>query len=317
MYLLLFVNYLIRVVMKKKLLLYIALGISLFVLSCSDDGELPLKDDFVSCRFEFPQGTSAADKEIQRIHEEAGVYLIYKKITSRDLNWNWTDPKGTSYEGTMIREEDITFYLEFLNGNLLKYVEGQYLKNALPVYFYFLEHLESIKGSRPTVVELRTDGLDFWALALSKEELEALSGQERAELRNRLVYPVLKKLVSKGQIIAPDNFFVGIDYETTLSKKPTTSTGGRDKNYYLYRGFVDFVDESDFQYTDIPSISMVKATNADLLSYIRIALYYPEEAFQEEYPRETYSLVNDRYQIITSYLKKVYNIDLKAIAKGI
>ena len=103
--------------MKKKLLLYVTLGISLLTVSCSDDGELPLKDDFVSCRFEFPQGTTAADKEIQRIHEEAGVYLIYKKITSRDLNRNWIDPGETSYMGTMIKEENVTFYLEFLNDN--------------------------------------------------------------------------------------------------------------------------------------------------------------------------------------------------------
>ncbi|MEY8592565.1 hypothetical protein AALK14_14080 [Butyricimonas hominis] len=302
--------------MKKKLLLYVTLGISLLTVSCSDDGELPLKDDFVSCRFEFPQGTTAADKEIQRIHEEAGVYLIYKKITSRDLNRNWIDPGETSYMGTMIKEENVTFYLEFLNDNLLKYVDGQYLKNALPVYFYFLKHLESTKGSRPTVVDLRTDGLDFWALALSKEEIEDFSVQERAILRNRLMYPILKKLVSKGIISAPDNFFVGIDYETAISKKSTTSTGSRDRNYYCYRGFVDFVDESDFRYTNIPSISMVKAINADLLSYIRIALMYTEEEFQEEYPQQEFSLVNERYQILTSHLKKDYGVDLKAIAKG-
>lgn len=305
--------------MKKRFIQYLFLGISLFIMSCSDDsGKLPLDDDFVPCRFDFPQGTGVADQKIQKIHDETGVYIIYKNIVSDDLNRNWVDPDGSFYEGTLIPEDHIPFYLEYLNDNLLKYVEGKYLKNALPVYLYFLNHLvfdEDYYGE--TIVDFKTDGMDFWALGLSREEIEGLPAEKYTALRNRLVYVALNKLVDKGIISAPDVFSAGIDYETTISKSPTTSTGGRDRNYYRYRGFVDFVDKESFLDTYIPLTSEVRATNADLLSYIRIALYYTEEAFQEEYPQETCSLINDRYQIIISHLKKVYNIDLKAIAKGI
>lgn len=301
--------------MKKKLIPYIFWGISLLILSCSnDDCRLPHRDDFEPCRFDFPQGTSAADKEIQKIHEETGAYIIYKNITSKDLNRNWIDPGSTSFAGTPIGEKDLPFYLDFVTRNLLKYVEGKYLKNSLPVYFYFLQHLESVKGDRPTVVDLKTNGLDFWALGLSVEEIKGLSPEERVNLRSRMIYPVLEALVEKGIISAPDEFSAGINYETALSKNPTTSTGSKDKNYYRYRGFVDFVDDVSFDDAEIPTISMVKRSNADLLSYIRIALYYSEQEFLEEYPRATYSLIYDRYQIITSYLKEVYNIDLKLIA---
>ena len=61
---------------------------------------------------------------------------------------------------------------------------------------------------------------------------------------------------------------------------------------------------------------MVKKNNADLLSYIRIALYYSEQEFLEEYPQATFSLIYDRYQIITSYLKKTYDVDLKHISSA-
>ena len=305
--------------MKKRFIQYLVLGISLFIMSCSDDsGKLPLDDDFVPCRFNFPQGTSVSDQKIQKIHDEAGVYIIYKDITSDDLNRNWVDPDGSFYKGTLIPEDHIPFYLEFLNDNLLKYVAGEYLKNALPVYFYFLNHFVFVNDYYgETIVDFKTDGMDFWALGLSKEKIEGLTAEEYTALRNRLVYAALNKLVDKGIISAPDVFPAGIDYEKAITKNPTTSTGGRDRNYYRYRGFVDFVDKGSFLDVNIPSTSMVRATNADLLSYIRIALYYTEEAFQEEYPQETCSLVNDRYQIITFHLKQVYNIDLKAIAKGI
>ena len=274
--------------MKKRLIPYIFWGMSLFILSCSDDdGRLPHRDDFEPCRFDFPQGTSAADKEIQKLREETGAYIIYKDITSKDLNRNWIDPGATSFLGTLIEEKDLPFYLEFLNDNLLKYVEGKYLKSSLPVYFYFLQHLESVKGDRPTVVDLKTNGLDFWALGLSVEEISGFSPEERMNLRNRMVYPVLKALVEKGIISAPDEFSAGINYETSISKNPTTSTGSKDKNYYRYRGFVDFVDDVSFNDTGIPTISMVKRSNADLLSYIRIALYYSEQEFLGEYPRAT------------------------------
>lgn len=303
--------------MKKKLIPYIFWGISLLILSCSDDdGRLPHRDDFEPCRFDFPQGTSVADKEIQRIHEETGAYIIYKNITSKDLNRNWIDPGSTSFVGTPIEEKDLSFYLDFLNRNLLKYVEGKYLKNSLPVYFYLLQRLESVKGNRPTVVDLKTNGLDFWAFGMSVEEIKVLSSAERANLRNRMVYPVLRALVEKGIITAPDEFSAGINYETAITKTPTTSTGGKDKNYYRYRGFVDFVDDVSFDGTEVPMISMVKKNNADLLSYIRIALYYSEQEFLEEYPQATFSLIYDRYQIITSYLKKTYDVDLKHISSA-
>ena len=41
--------------------------------------------------FEFPQGNNSWDNDVMKIYQDFGVKIIYKDITEKDLNKNWTN----------------------------------------------------------------------------------------------------------------------------------------------------------------------------------------------------------------------------------
>ena len=118
----------------------------------------------------------------------------------------------------------------------------------------------------------------------------------------------------------PDSFKQGIDYTTAITNSQ------KDKpDYYLTRGFINILAR-DFSKESLArivysNIQMQVGTQGaypyrDYLSYIRAAIFYTKEEFQEKYSPETYPLVNSRYEIVVNHIKNNYNIDLEGIAKG-
>ena len=293
--------------------IYVLLSLCVaYLMSCSNDEQTVkgIDEQFSVCRFDFPQGTTEVDKVIKEIHDSSGTYIIYKDIKEKDLTRSWTDPDGTSFEFELLDESSVTKYVNFLQTCLFDQIKGQYCQYSCPVYFYLLKSLKSVKGARETILDLKTDGLDYWALALNEDELDNLQNIDFSSLKNRIIYPVLEILVEKGIVTVPAIFYSGIDYETSISSDPDDYFG-----YYRDRGFVDFVDEDSFTSMSVPKLSRLASNNGDLLSYIRVAIMLTEEEFGLEYVQEKCPLIHRRYGILTSHLKDNYGIDLKAIAK--
>ena len=283
---------------KNWLLPFVLAGCALFT-SCGEDEEtlVPIEIS-TACRFSpFPQGDGEYDQKIGAFQEEHQVYMIYKDIESRDINKAWHTVSGTElYEFTMIEPENIGFYYDFYEENLFSHFPSKYLQ-FLPMYLYALEEL---KITDP--IYYKADGLDYLCIAGTPEELEA----NKRQIRQCLTWELIDKLIELDSITVPVEFTAGINYSTTVD-----TWYPENWNYYANLGFVfsmtqDFSMETNPYYWETPE--------DDFIYYLRSAIGYTEEEFFERYPADTYPLVKQRYDIVTSYMKETHGIDLKKIA---
>ena len=77
--------------MMKKFLYWTGIGLcSIFAACSSSEDALEPSGNYSVLRMQFPQGTNDFDYEIKDIHDQYGVYLLYKDITETDLNRSWT-----------------------------------------------------------------------------------------------------------------------------------------------------------------------------------------------------------------------------------
>lgn len=52
------------------------------------------------------------------------------------------------------------------------------------------------------------------------------------------------------------------------------------------------------------------------MAYVRSAMAYTREEFYAKYPKESYPLIAERFELVITYMKNTYGIDLQGIAKG-
>ena len=95
----------------KRTILYTTLGLLSLTACNSDEEALDPTGNYSVLRFEFPQGDNDFDHEIKSIYDDYGIFVIYKDITSADLNRRWTS-LGTDklQDYVPVKEADIPFY---------------------------------------------------------------------------------------------------------------------------------------------------------------------------------------------------------------
>ncbi len=198
-------------------------------------------------------------------------------------------------------------------------------------------------------VPLKTDGFDYWAICLKGEEIELLKqdagklGEAARQTRNIILYSIIKLSIMNGTITVPEGFTDGIVYDAS---KPTYDLRDaardpsivNDKDYYLNRGFIDVIGfyfngnyEQFYGKQTLPTDALIhhmiygylgydedknlaKYTNLDFVYYIRAAMYYSKEEFEELYPSAKWPLVHKRYQIVVDAFRDKYGIDLQKIS---
>lgn len=116
-------------------------SILLTLASCYDEKDLTPSGDYAVVRFKFPQGDNAWDYDIKNIHDQYGVYLIYKEISEQDLNRMWTS-LGTGYmfAGEDLNDEQAAFYVDFLKQHIFNYISPEIAQHALPAKIYMLDN---------------------------------------------------------------------------------------------------------------------------------------------------------------------------------
>ena len=80
------------------------------ITGCYNENDVTPSGNYSVLRFEFPQGNNSWDKEIEEIHNIYGVYLIYKDISTQDLNRKWTSlVTGKLYYGNDLTDEQVPY----------------------------------------------------------------------------------------------------------------------------------------------------------------------------------------------------------------
>lgn len=209
---------------RKQLYLILSLTILSFS-SCLDNDEIGKVEKVDLINFEFPQGDNPWDKEIEQIAKDWGMYIIYKDVTREHLNRRWTLPVYSDpiYMGTTPSNEDVQVYLalikEWLLGSLDINKEDD--RRQLPYYLYLINDLDDDNPSSSSYqrnhIQLKKDGLDYWSLSFTTEELEeGLTPKIIHEVACSFSYPGLKvRFINKEYKVAPD-FGLLSDYETKI-----------------------------------------------------------------------------------------------------
>ena len=287
-------------------------GCLFFMVGCDDEKALEATPYTEEMPFEFPQGKNQWDREIQKIQEDMGVYIVYKDFQTKDLNRGWVIPRPQDiFVGEGLTDVQVPFYFNFVRDNLFRFLNKDFVRPILPKYFYLVNdlHVESNKERKYDVSD-KFDGLDFWAISFTDEKIEKLKDEDVKQRRNRMVYAVILKGLEDGFVAEPAGFTDGVDYRKALSYYPTNA------DYFLNRGFVHYVKEDFTVESPINDIGVLTNKNADFLCYVRQILFETPEKFKAKYPQADYALINRRYQMVLNHFKKNYHLDLSAIALG-
>lgn len=324
--------------MKWKSYLYVLLG-SLLFISCYDEDKLTssVEDGNVD-RFEFPQGTNTWDETIQELYEKFGVTLIYKGVTSTDLNRSWINVTS-NYSATELSDEEVEFTVNFLKNQVFAYLSPEVMHKIWRPYWFLLR--DYYRGSTP--IRSYFGGMDFWSTCLywSRELFDEKEVAERywattcklpeteAELfdeRTKYLYEILQMAVAAGKITSSKEYEEGFDYSTPIHNRVnSTSSSYPPENYCYTRGFISSTTSKgmalNYKPSSLSSANGFKGTmtlvQANFFQYIHLGLYYSDEELDTAIPRSEFPFLRGKLDIVIKHLKNTYRIDLRAIQKGL
>lgn len=207
---------------------WLGLWALLGAVACTDNDEVGKVDKVSLLDFDFPQGCDPWDREIEQIAKDWNMYIIYKDVDSTHLNRTWTSPiyYDPIYVCTTPSSKDIQIYLalvkEWLLGSLDK-TEKEDRRN-LPFYLYLVNDLNDGNPRSVTYqndhIRFKKDGLDYWSLSFTAEELEeGLSPEIIHEVACAFSYPGLKTCFQSGRYKVAPGFADLCDYETPVGRR--------------------------------------------------------------------------------------------------
>ncbi|PXZ42992.1 hypothetical protein [Sanguibacteroides justesenii] len=198
------------------------------ITSCMKEEDIGIIEKSSLLRFEFPQGNNPWDKEIEKIAQEWGMYIIYKKVDSTDLNRSWTSSgfQTPIWVCQTPNDNEIKIYLDLIQKWLLGSLDKDKREDRLqlPFYLYLVNDLKDNNPNSPTHdkhVQLKQDGFDYWALSFTSEELQN-------ELTPRMIhavacafsYPAMEVRFLNGEYkISPDFAPLTPDYESRIGTR--------------------------------------------------------------------------------------------------
>lgn len=337
----------------KKTILYTLLALLSLTSCTSDEDPIEPTGNYSVLRFDFPQGNNDYDMEIKKIYDDFGIFIIYKDITSPDLNRRWTS-LGTDKlkDYVPIKEADIPFYVSFLRNHVFNYLTGDLAKRAFPVKMYICEQFgdydqipSDLSGTGIGTGLPSTEGggtgtgggtgaggvkqiltlansaslFDYWAVSFTREGIDKKDKDELRLARIRFIYLTIKEAYNEGTIVDCPEALSLLDFETPyLNKEDEQKEGALDNpNHRLNRGYPYYLADDFREYTNyMVGVSYMRndPNYGYFLNYIRTALFYSREELMKKY--EKHPLIIEVYDAIVKYMKETYGIDIAGINEG-
>lgn len=185
---------------------------------------------------------------------------------------------------------------------------------------------------------------DNWVISFPEEVINGADA-EYILRQQRCIFMtnIIKKSIEDGKIVPPKGFWDKYDFtksstcDTDRDHTNCAMVEVVDKNAdnYLYKlGFVDVLEEkfgtgNTTEVIKNVNISDGKAQHAknwkasskdntwDMFqAYIMNAMWFTPEEFDKRYEPETNTIIREQYDLVVSYMKEEYGIDLVGIANG-
>lgn len=185
---------------------------------------------------------------------------------------------------------------------------------------------------------------DNWVISFPEEVINGADAEYTLRQQHCIfMTKIITNSIEDGKIVPPKGFWDKYDFtksSTCYTDKDHTNCAmvdvvNKDADNYLYKlGFVDVLEEKfgtgntteiikNLNISDGKAQHAInwKASNKDntwdmFQAYIMNAMWFTPEEFDKRYEPETNTIIREQYDLVVSYMKEEYGIDLVGIANG-
>ena len=282
---------------------YLFLVFALLCVACGDEdpirssnsSEEPLVSHLL------PQGNHPYDATIQKIYEETGTLVLYK-YEQAEFDWGvtrnylWSEERMAD-EGYLYQLPDEKYVGEQVDF-LQSLFPNNFLKKHLPLRILLCGELYYLVGGyteMPTESDYTPvnafEGYEYFAVSHGNGDIATMSQDDIDQLRVELCKLLLRRVypeVNKGDLREP-----------IPEEFATVSTYGTDVDGSLDEGFLDDVHKS--------------SVREDWYDYLQTIVSTPFSKLNESDGLLSHDKVKRKYNIVTDYFKKQFQIDLQHI----
>lgn len=297
------------------------IGLSLFT-ACKKEAEVLTSTETPEKTWVLPQGNNAYDQRIVNYYNRFGSFILYK-FTNQDINWN-VGTLSVNYPAVQADEAYVSLQLDLLDKTFFKYYQDSTLRKYLPIKVFLCKSLRNGSATKEANAYLigaseavavsgggAMAGYQSFAVNWGRAAILTMSAPIDSVkiFKNDVNFSFLKMGNVLGKMGISENFINTSDYTTTLVATTTTER--------YKRGFVG-------------AAGAIPSTTSDWYNFLRAvtSTSYTDltntttAATDATYKgilgplKDTNGLIRKKYDLMISYYKSQFNIDLQAIGNG-
>lgn len=277
-----------------------------FAASCSDEDtpEANTTPEPVWSNASLPQGNHDYDKTILELNKRYGILPLYR-FDKKDYEWNVTSHNTWSYDsirdrtngGIEVEVADTNYVadlLALLQQSVLQFFPDSMVTKIFPMKVLLANTITNVSstftGKTPESQKTKENcysGYDFLIFAGANSSTASMTTAQRYKYKSDAMEMIFDRAVSNGNITYPAEF-------ATVS---TYSNETINRGYQALGFFSSYVPTPSYDF-QLYLENIVSMTTATMTS-----------RYLNRYPR-----IKQKYDIVVSYMKEQYGIDLVAIA---
>lgn len=292
-----------------KMRIYISLLAILFLSGCAKDTQIG-NIQVPGADYVLPQGGDAmADQRILKLYETYGSYFLYE-FSEKDFNWTQiSNSLGDDvFRFDPIEPGKVKNLLDLLQLTWFGFYDQEFLAHAMPIRIFLTETVQ---------LQVRKFDWGIWDYILSWKDVYAryldnqiaicnvnksvadMSAEEKRVYKSNLQSVFLESLVASATIVAPDEFIAISDYSNNVDDTEEARNAG-----FVLNPTMDYEWSIDGNMTE----------SNDLNAYLASLVFRTAKEWEDDLQ---YPLVKQKYDILVSWLKTEYGIDIVKIGNTI
>lgn len=289
--------------------IYISLLAILFLSGCAKDTQIG-NIQVPGADYVLPQGGDAmADQRILKLYETYGSYFLYE-FSEKDFNWTQiSNSLGDDvFRFDPIEPGKMKNLLDLLQLTWFDFYDQEFLAHAMPIRIFLTETVQ---------LQVRKFDWGIWDYILSWKDVYAryldnqiaisnvnksvadMSAEEKRVYKSNLQSVFLESLVASATIVAPDEFIAISDYSNNVDDTEEARNAG-----FVLNPTMDYEWSIDGNMTE----------SNDLNAYLASLVFRTAKEWEDDLQ---YPLVKQKYDILVSWLKTEYGIDIVKIGNTI
>ena len=289
--------------------IYISLLAILFLSGCAKDTQIG-NIQVPGADYVLPQGGDAmADQRILKLYETYGSYFLYE-FSEKDFNWTQiSNSLGDDvFRFDPIEPGKVKNLLDLLQLTWFDFYDQEFLAHAMPIRIFLTETVQ---------LQVRKFDWGIWDYILSWKDVYAryldnqiaisnvnksvadMSAEEKRVYKSNLQSVFLESLVASATIVAPDEFIAISDYSNNVDDTEEARNAG-----FVLNPTMDYEWSIDGNMTE----------SNDLNAYLASLVFRTAKEGEDDLQ---YPLVKQKYDILVSWLKTEYGIDIVKIGNTI